>query len=128
MNTPQITDLIADAKLALETIECGKSPVFRKAAAAWLESIAKQLQGACAETEPEEKKKPEEPPATIDLRMKYRTRDGHNVCALLLKSPNSSYPLQGIVQGRLLTWTATGRYISEDIAALSDLVPTGELA
>jgi hypothetical protein len=70
MNTPQITDLIADAKLALETIEFGKSPVFRKAAAAWLESIAKQLQGTCAETEPE---KQEEPPATIDLRMKYRT-------------------------------------------------------
>lgn len=43
MTTPSIPDLLADAKLALETIEHGASPVFRRAAAEWLESIAKQL-------------------------------------------------------------------------------------
>lgn len=39
----KILSLIADAKLAVETIETGKSIVFRKASAEWLEQIAKSL-------------------------------------------------------------------------------------
>jgi hypothetical protein len=125
MNKPQITDLITDAKLALETIECGKSPVFRAAAAAWLESIAKQLQGACAETEQEEQ---EEPPATIDVRMKYRTRDGREVRDLQ-DDGTDHWPINGIIKGDIgrEIWGRQGNtWIGREDN--NDLVPTGELA
>ena len=40
---PQIEKLIADAKLAIETLEISKSDVFLTASAEWLESIGRQL-------------------------------------------------------------------------------------
>jgi hypothetical protein len=43
-----LTDLINDAKLAIDTIENAKSEVFRKAAAEWLESTARQIRETLA--------------------------------------------------------------------------------
>lgn len=39
----RLQELLTDAKLALDTVENGKSPTFRKAASEWLESIAKSI-------------------------------------------------------------------------------------
>jgi hypothetical protein len=42
-STPSLPALLTDAKLALETIEINKSPVFRKAAAEFLQTIAAEM-------------------------------------------------------------------------------------
>lgn len=48
-----VKDLIKDGRIALDTIRNGKSPVFRKASAEWLEQIAKQIREELAKEEKE---------------------------------------------------------------------------
>lgn len=124
MNT---TDLIQDARLMLETIEQCNSPAFRAAAARQLTEIAAQLQSASSLPDPSEPEPEEEPPAMIDLAMKYRTRDGRAVTGLIMRQGGLAYPIEGDVEGGARNWDIYGRFVS-DYNHGCDLIPTGELA
>ena len=126
MNTPTFNDLINDAKLALDTIENGKSPVFRLSAAEWLESIAKQLLAAVATPEPAQPEPADDRPV-IDLKMKYRTRDGREVTGLEIRN-SLNFPIWGVVDGGARNWTREGFFVSNDTQHDFDLIPTGEPA
>lgn len=71
--------------------------------------------------------KEEEPPTTIDLAMKWQTRDGRKVVGLVNSHDGTPWPLEGWVEGRKMTWTLTGIWNVDRIGESNhDLIPAEE--